>query len=171
MTLSSASMFTRNGRLRVKAGALLTLLALPLSASVTTAWEMTSYADFIKGKFTGISLSREGRLTLAPKIDTVFSSDQPVIWSVAQGPDGVLYAATGHRGRIYRIDKTGKSSLYWTADQPEIFAITVDTSGAVYAGTSPDGKVYRIENGKAAEFFDPQAKYIWSLAGATDGSL
>jgi hypothetical protein len=147
------------------------LLALPAAASVTTAWEMTSYADFIKGKFTGISLSREGRLTLAPKIDTVFTSDQPVIWSVAQGPDGLLYAATGHRGRIYRIDKTGKSSLYWTAEQPEIFAIAVDTSGALYAGTSPDGKVYRIENGKATEYFDPQARYIWSLAGASDGSL
>jgi hypothetical protein len=147
------------------------LLALPAWPSVTTAWEMTSYADFIKGKFSGISLSREGRLTLAPKIDTVFSSDQPVIWSVAQGPDGVLYAATGHRGRVYRIDKTGKSSLYWTAEQPEIFAIAVDTSGAVYAGTSPDGKVYRIENGKATEYFDPQSRYIWALAGAADGSL
>jgi hypothetical protein len=132
---------------------------------------MNSYADFIKGKFSGISLSREGRLTLAPKIDTVFSSDQPVIWSVAQGPDGLLYAATGHRGRIYRIDKTGKSTLYWTAEQPEIFAIAVDTSGAVYAGTSPDGKVYRIENGKATEYFDPKSRYIWALAGAADGVL
>jgi hypothetical protein len=147
------------------------MCCLPLAASVTTTWEMTSYADYIKGKFSGISLSREGRLTLAPKIDTIFSSDQPVIWSVAQGPGGVLYAATGHRGRIYRIDKTGKSTLYWTAEQPEIFAIAVDTSGAVYAGTSPDGKVYRIENGKATEYFDPQSRYIWALAGATDGSL
>jgi hypothetical protein len=151
--------------------AALLALAFPAAASTTTAWELTSYADFIKGKFAGISLSREGRLTLAPKVDTVFTSDQPVIWSVAQGPDGTLYAATGHRGRIYRIDKTGKSGLYWTAEQPEIFAIAVDTSGAVYAGTSPEGKVYRIENGKAAEYFDPKARYIWALAGASDGSL
>src|SRR5438132_14139676 len=57
-------------------------------ASGTTAWEMTSYNDFIKGKFSGISLSREGRLTLAPQIDTVFSSDQPVIWAVAPAPAG-----------------------------------------------------------------------------------
>jgi hypothetical protein len=132
---------------------------------------MTSYADFIKGKFNGISLSREGRLSLAPKIDTVFSSDQPVIWAAAQAPDGSLYAATGHRGRVYRIDKSGKSTLYWTADQPEIFAIAVDNAGAVYAGTSPDGKVYRIENGKATAYFDPQARYIWSLAGGADGVL
>jgi len=156
-------------RLRVSAPIL--CLCFSAAASTTTAWELTSYADFIKGKFSGISLSREGRLTLAPKVDTVFTSDQPVIWSVAQGPDGVLYAATGHRGRIYRIDKTGKSTLYWTAEQPEIFAITVDTSGAVYAGTSPDGKVYRIENGKGVEYFDPKSRYIWALAGGTDGSL
>jgi hypothetical protein len=132
---------------------------------------MNSYTDFIKGKFNGISLSREGRLSLAPKVDTVFTSDQPVIWAVAQGRDGSLYAATGHRGRIYKIDKTGKSNLYWTATEPEIFAMTVDTSGAVYAGTSPDGKVYRIENGKATEYFAPQTRYIWSLAGGADGAL
>ena len=41
----------------------------------------------------------------------------------------------------------------------------------VYAGTSPDGKVYRIENGKATEYFAPQAKYIWSLAVGPDGAL
>ena len=162
--------------LRLRSGTCLTavlrLLLVPaLFASGTATWEMTSYADFVKGKFTGISLSREGRLTLAPKIDTVFTSDQPVIWAVAQASDGTLYAATGHRGRIYRIDKTGKSSLYWTAEQPEIFAITVDTSGVVYAGTSPDGKVYRIENGKAAEYFNPHSRYIWSLAGSADGVL
>ena len=60
------------------------VLALSLWASGTTAWEMTSYNDFVKGRFEGISLSREGRLSLAPKIETVFTSDQPVIWSVAQ---------------------------------------------------------------------------------------
>src|ERR1051325_7556441 len=155
----------------LRVSALNALISVSLSASTTTAWEMTSYTDFIKGKFQGISLSREGRLSLAPKVDTVFSSDQPVIWAVAQAPDGTLYAATGHRGRIYRIDKAGKSTLYWTAEQPEIFAIAVDTSGAVYAGTSPDGKIYRIENGKATEYFDPKARYIWSLAGGKDGVL
>ena len=142
-----------------------------LFASGTTAWEMNSYADFIRGRFEGVSLSRDGRLSLAPQIETVFTSDQPVVWSVAQAPDGVLYAATGHRGRIYRIDKSGKSSLLWTAEQPEIFALTVDRTGVLYAGTSPDGKVYRIENGKATEYFAPKARYIWSLAAAPNGVL
>ncbi|HXI43431.1 MAG TPA: hypothetical protein VNH83_25850, partial [Bryobacteraceae bacterium] len=142
-----------------------------IKASSTTAWEMNSYQDFIRGRFQGISLTREGRLALAPRIQSIFSSDQPVVWGVAPAPDGSVYVATGHRGRLYRIDKSGKSTLVWTADQPEIFAIVTDTNGAIYAATSPDGKIYRIENGKATEYFAPQAKYIWSLVMTQDGTL
>ena len=153
------------------AATLLAVLAPSLSASGTATWEMNSYTDFVRGRFEGISLSREGRLSLSPKVETLFTSDQPVIWSVAQAPDGTLYAATGHRGRVYRIGRDGRSSLLWTAEQPEIFAIAVDRAGAIYAGTSPDGKVYRIENGKATEYFAPKARYIWTLAVGADGVL
>ena len=146
-------------------------LAPALFASGTAAWEMNSYNDFIRGRFDGVSLSREGRLSLAPQLDTVFASDQPVVWGVAQGPDGSLYAATGHHGRVYRIDRSGKVTLLWTAEQPEVFAIAVDRAGVLYAGASPDGKVYRIENGMATEYFAPKARYIWSLASAGNGVL
>jgi len=107
----------------------------------------------------------------------VFSSGQPTIWSIARAPDGSIYAGTGHRGRVYQITASGadtlvwSSKLIWTSDQPEIFAVAVDPSGVVYAATSPEGKVYRIEKGKASEFFAPQAKYIWALAFAKDGTL
>jgi hypothetical protein len=151
--------------------AVLAVAAPALLASGTAAWEMNSYLDFIRGRFDGVSLSRDGRLSLAPKLDTVFSSDQSVIWSVAQAPDGSLYAATGHRGRVYRIDRAGQSSLIWTAEQPEVFAIAVDRDGVLFAGTSPDGSVYRIENGKATEYFAPKARYIWSLSISRDGTL
>jgi hypothetical protein len=150
----------------------LALALAPLAlASGTATWEMNSYADFIKGRFSGISLGRDGRVSLAPKVDPVFASDQPSIWSIARGPDGTLYAATGNRGRVYKIDVAGKSTLLWTAEQPEVFAIAVDRKGVVYAGTSPDGAVYRIEDGKATEYFAPQSRYIWSLAAGPDGAL
>src|SRR5947209_18392779 len=85
-------------------------------ASGTTAWEMNTYQDFVRGRFQGVSLSRDGRLMLAPKLETLFSSDQPVIWSVAEAPDGSVYVGTGHRGRLYRIDKSGKSTMVWSAE-------------------------------------------------------
>jgi hypothetical protein len=132
---------------------------------------MNSYADFIGGRFKGVSLGRDGRVSLAPSLDALFAPDQPAIWSIARGPDGSLYAATGNRGRVYKIDSAGNSTLLWTAPQPEVFAVAVDRQGAVYAGTSPDGAVYKLETGKAAEFFAPKARYIWSLAAAPDGAL
>ncbi|HEV2687099.1 MAG TPA: hypothetical protein VGV35_01055 [Bryobacteraceae bacterium] len=157
---------------RFRPGAISCLLAiLPLQAATTTTWEMNAYQDFLKGRFHGVSLDRDGKLTLAPKLDTIFSSGQPAIWSLVQAPDGSLYAGTGHRGRVYRIDAAGASTLVWTSDEPEVFALAVDSRGVLYAGSSPDGKVYRIEKGKATEFFAPKAKYIWSLAFAADGSL
>lgn len=154
-----------------RAAALAAFAAAVALASGTQVWEMNTYGDFSRGRFAGISLSREGQLSLAPKMETIFASGQPVIWSVARGSGGVLYAATGHRGRVYQIDRAGKSSLLWTAEQPEVFAIAADNAGGVYAGTSPDGKVYRIRNGKAEEYFAPGARYIWSLAVGPDGVL
>ncbi len=152
-------------------GLALGLIASALWGSSTTTWEMTSYSDFLKGRFSGVSLTRDGRLMLAPKLETLFASEQPVIWSIARAQDGTLYAGTGHKGRVYRIDSTGKSALLWSADQPEVFAVAVDAKGAVFAGTSPDGKVYRIENGKAEEYYATRAKYIWALTFGPDGAL
>ena len=145
--------------------------SLSLPAATSTTWEMNTYQDFLKGRFDGVSLDHDGKLTLAPKLETVFSSGQPVIWSVAAGPDGSFYTGTGHRGRVYHVSAAGVSTLVWTADEPEVFAVAVDSAGVLYAATSPDGKVYRIEKGKAAEVFAPKAKYIWALAFAKDGSL
>src|SRR3954466_804988 len=91
--------------------ALYTTLASAAFASGTATWELNSYADFIRGRFNGLSLSREGRISLAPQVDPLFTSDQPVIWAVSQAANGVLYAATGHRGRLYRVESATKSSL------------------------------------------------------------
>jgi len=153
-----------------RAGLMLACAAASFAATTAT-WEMTGYQDFLRGRINGLSLTRDGRLMLGSKLDTLFDSGQPQIWSIANAPDGSLYMGTGHRGRLYKLDAAGKSSLVWTSDQSEIFAVAVDSKGVVYAGTSPDGSVYRIENGKAIEYFSPGARYIWALKAAADGSL
>jgi hypothetical protein len=149
----------------------LAFCGVQLFGATTTTWELNTYQDFIKGRFQGIALDRDGRLSLAPKLQDVFDSGQPVIWSVAQAPDGSIYAGTGHRGRLYKMSPGGTTALVWSSDQPEIFAVAVDAKGIVYAATSPDGKVYRIDQGKAVEVYAPAAKYIWSLTTAKDGAL
>ena len=155
----------------VSAAAIVLLCAPAVRAASTAAWEMNTYQDFVRGRFQGVALSRDGRLTLAPRLDTVFSSDQPVVWSAVRSADGSIYVATGHRGRVFRIDASGKSTLLWTAPQPEVFALALDAKGVLYAASSPEGRVWRIAGGAATEYFNPGSRYIWSLAAASDGSL
>jgi len=150
----------------------LAALVVPSVAATTAVWEMNTYNDFVRGKLIGLSLNRDGKLALAPRLETIFSPDQPQVWALARASDGSIYVGTGHRGRVYRIDPKGSASVLWTSDQPEVFALAVDSKGMIYAGTSPDGKIYRIEpNGKATEYFAPSAKYIWALQVGLDGAL
>lgn len=149
----------------------LLLAAVSVHAASPGAWELSTFTDFVKGAFDGVSLGRDGRLSVAPALNALFTSGQQAIWTLATAPDGATYAATGHRGRVFRVEPSGVSRLIWTADRPEVFALAVDGRGVLYAGTSPNGKIWRIENGQATEYFDPQAKYIWALTVASDGAL
>ncbi|MCU0245375.1 MAG: hypothetical protein MUC42_02305 [Bryobacter sp.] len=149
----------------------LALVAAPLGAATSTAWEMNNWQDFIKGKFRGLVLTRDGALRLGPKRTEILNTEQAAVWSVARAADGTLYLGTGHRGRIYKVDPAGKATVYWTAPEPEVFALALDARGVLFAGTSPDGKIYRIENGAAKEYFAPKSRYIWALAFDTKGVL
>lgn len=140
-------------------------------AGSSSVWESNTYHDFLKGRFVGVSLTRDGRLTLAPRLETIAETGEAGVWSLAAAPEGTVYFSTGHRGRVYRWKPGEKPALVWSAPQPEVFALALGSSGVLYAGSSPDGKIWKIENGKAAEFFDPGEKYIWALAAAPDGSI
>lgn len=156
-------------RLRVPV-ALWLAARLCLAGSAAT-WESNTYSDFLKGRFLGVSLTRDGRLTLAPRLETIAETGEAGVWSLAAAADGAVYFSTGHRGRVYRWKPGEKPALLWSAPQPEVFALALDAKGALYAASSPDGKIWRIENGKAEEYFDPKEKYIWALCAAGDGAL
>lgn len=149
----------------------LAALASLAYAGSSAAWESNTYQDFLKGRFTGISLTRDGRLTLAPALETLAATGEAGVWSVVAAADGTLYFATGHRGRVYQLKPGGQPALLWTAPLPEVFALALDGRGRLYAAASPKGKIYRIENGKAEEFFNPGATYVWALAAGPDGAV
>lgn len=149
------------------------VLALVSSAcaATSTAWETTGFSDFLKGRLSGLSLTSDGTLQLGLSIHFAAALNQPALWSLAAGPNGSIYASTGHQGKVLRITPDGKSSAVWSADQTEIFAVCVDPKGVLYAGSSPNGGVYRIENGKAREIWHSPEKYIWAIQSASDGTL
>src|SRR5438132_10220085 len=148
------------------------LLAIPLFAVVPQFWEIRTHDDFRKGKLTNLSLTTDDELVLAPKYQAVFNTEQTLIWSAVADSKGNVYVGTGHDGKIYKVDPSGKGSMIADLAELDVLALAVDSKDVLYAGTSPDGKVYRIDaGGTAREFFDPKAKYIWSLVFDRQGRL
>lgn len=145
--------------------------ALPVCAATTTSWQVSGFGDFLKGRLSGLSLSFDGSLTPGPSIAWQAQLDQPAAWALIPGPDGSLYAASGHNGKVLQISASGKATVLWSAPQAEVFALCSGGAGIIYAGTSPNGAVYRIQNGSAHEIWRSPVKYIWSLASAPDGSI
>jgi sugar lactone lactonase YvrE len=146
-------------------------VALALSAATSTAWEVAGFTDFLKGRLSGLSLTADGILRPGPVVRSQTPLDQPALWSLASAPDGTIYAATGHQGKVFRIAPGGDVSVVWSAEQTEVFAICVTAKGVLYAGSSPNGGVYRIANGNAQEIWHSPAKYIWGIQSAPDGTL
>ncbi len=153
----------------------LTLISLFITtafAGEPVVWEINSRSEVLKGEARGVSITDNGVVTLAPRLDRVFDTEQPYIWSTAVDAAGNLYLGTGHDGKLFRVTADGRGSLLYKAAELDVTALAVAKDGALFAATSPDGKVYRVtSDGKAEVYFDPVDKYIWSLAVMPDGSL
>ncbi|MDQ3013672.1 MAG: hypothetical protein M3X11_23575, partial [Acidobacteriota bacterium] len=147
-------------------------LIFAVSASGPVFWRVNTRAEVEKGDAQGVSIADSGAITLAPSLLEAFDTKQAYIWSAASDAAGNIYLGTGHEGRVFKVDASGKGSLLYKTSELDVMALAVDTRGNVYAGTSPDGKIYRITpNGEAKVFFEPKAKYIWSLAFDGQGRL
>lgn len=146
--------------------------SLTINASEPSIWSVNSRADVLKGDADGVSIGDNGEISLAPKLTEVFKTDQSYVWSSAIDAKGNVFLGTGSDGKIFKIDASGKGTLFYDSPELNVAAIAIGKSGEIYAGTSPDGKVYRIDaSGNATVFFEPKEKYIWSLAVLNDGSL
>ncbi|HEX2491584.1 MAG TPA: hypothetical protein VHR27_19400 [Blastocatellia bacterium] len=142
------------------------------SAGGPIFWRVNTRAEIERGDARGVSIADNGALTLAPALIEVFDSKQAYIWSAAADKAGNIYLGTGHEGRVFKVDPSGKGTLLYKTSELDVMALAVDQQGNVYAGTSPDGKIYRIApNGEAKVFFEPKTKYIWSLAFDGQGRL
>ncbi len=148
------------------------ILAVSLQAVVPQKWELRTKDDFLKGKFDGISVSNDGVLALAPKIEPTAAPTEEFYLSLVVTPDGVTYLGTGHGGKVYRIGKDGKADLYFQTPEMDVTCLALDRKGVLYAGTSPNGKIYKItDKAKGDEFFNPAEKYIWDLLFMESGVL
>ena len=141
-------------------------------AALPTFWQVSTEADFLRGEVENLSIDSYGRLTLGPTSTPVYESSAPFIWTAITLPDGSMYAGSGNEGQVYRIDSTGKGSVFFDSEELEVHAIAPAPAGGVYVGTSPQGRIYRVDaTGKSSVFFDPDDRYIWSLAVDRSGNV
>src|SRR5688572_30462887 len=141
-------------------------------AALPTFWQVSTEADFLRGEVENLSIDSYGRLTLGPTSTPVYESSAPFIWTVVTAPDGSVYAGSGNEGQVYRIDGSGKGSVFFDAEELEVHAIAPAAGGGIYVASSPNGKIYKVDAaGKGAVFFDPADRYIWSLAVDRAGNV
>lgn len=143
-----------------------------VSAAGPVFWRVNTRAEVEKGDAQGVSIADNGTITLAPELAEVFDTKQAYVWSAVADNAGNVYLGTGHEGRVFKVDASGKGSLLYKTSELDVMALAVDARGNVYAGSSPDGKIYRITPaGEAKVFFEPKTKYIWSLVFDAQGRL
>ncbi|HRH43182.1 MAG TPA: hypothetical protein PKY82_16240, partial [Pyrinomonadaceae bacterium] len=143
-----------------------------ISAAEPTIWTVNTRVEILKGDAKGVLIDDTGTISLAPKLNEVFNTQQSYVWSSVADNAGNVYLGTGNDGKIFKVDAGGKGSLFTDLAELDVSALAIGKDGSLYAGTSPDGKVYRIDaSGKADVYFDCPDKYIWSLAVLNDGSL
>jgi hypothetical protein len=164
-------MSRRSAHLLLTASCVLLTAVLARGASATF-WTVATQAEFLKGDAASISIDSDGRLALGPAVEQIAETSAPVLWSLVAAGDGGFFAGSGNEGKVFRIERDGRTRVFFDAGELQVHALTAAPNGALYAGTSPDGKVYRIgADGTATVFFDPDDKYIWALATDTRGIL
>src|ERR1700684_1212444 len=149
---------------------------VPAFAVDTRTWTQADLTGFDKGTLTGLSISSEGKMTLAPAAKEMFDASTPFLSAVARDSKGNIYTGGGGLGatkaKLFAVDPKGTVKTLAELDGIAIQAIAIDAMDRVYAATSPDGKVFRVSAaGNTEVFYDPKSKYIWAMAFDKAGNL
>lgn len=86
-------------------------------------------------------------------VEKVADLPEGQVFSLLFLPDHTLLAGVGGtRGAIYRVEPSGKVTIFWqAADVRYVWSIVRDADGSIFAGTGSDGEIYRLSaDGKQA---------------------
>ncbi len=146
--------------------------AVAVFAGAPGFWQAATQADFLRGEVDQLSIDEHGRLTLGPELQRVHDGGVPFVWTLLPAPDGSVFLGTGNDGKVIRVDRAGKGTVFYDSSELEVHALATAPNGQLYVGTSPDGRIYRVDaQGRAETFFDPEDKYIWSIVVDRTGAV
>jgi len=134
-------------------------------------WVQTDADDFAKGKIDGSAIRSDGVLCLSPKWQQKAVLPDFYTFCLYAAPDGTMYAGTGSRARVYRLDDDGPKLLLDTREFA-VHSIAAAPDGSLITGTSPNGKIYRIApDGETSLLCDLDEDYVWCLMPDSDGGF
>ena len=83
-----------------------------------------------------------------------------------------LFAGTGAEGKVFHIEPSGASSIYYRTDDPFVVSLALAPDGAVLAGTSGKGLLYRIAAaGRATVLYDFPGDDVHAIATGPGGTV
>lgn len=156
----------------LSASLLLTTCSTLHAAKVET-WRHDTPSSFAKAKAERVVVSDAGRVHLGREVAPLAAGlDAAHVWDLIRLETGVVYAATGDAGKVFRREGQGGWSVAFDADDTQVFSLAALPDGRVVAGTGPSGQVVDLTDPKhPASVPDPDVKYIWDLAADRDGNL
>jgi outer membrane protein assembly factor BamB len=151
------------------------LLAGPAWAVKPATWVHDQPKDFSAGELKNVVVSSQGEVMLSRESKTLLDAAKQAetINALAQSEDGVIYAASGPNGHIFRI-KGDNADTFATLPDGNVFSLVFAKDGRLLAGTGGEkAKIYAIDaKGKATVFFEPSgAKYVWAMARGPKGEI
>lgn len=103
---------------------------------------------------------------------TFYTAPEPEVQALVFGPDGRLFAASNPEGKVYAIDKAGKSTVFFDPEERYIWALAFDAQGRLWVSTGGEGKIYRVDaKGQGASILTSQDSHVTSLAIAPGGGI
>ncbi len=142
-------------------------------------WSHTTDADFKAGAFDNVVATNLGDLKLSRRIKVLLEQDPQVssVYSMARTGDGTVYAATGPRGIVLRIQDGLVERALTLGQTTNLLSILAMDDGTLLLGTGGDrGRVLKVDpkqpKAKPVEIFSsPDVQYIWDMRRAPDGML
>jgi hypothetical protein len=147
--------------------------------------QATVMADTKESAVNALAVDRSGVVYAATTSGRIYrvAGGKAEVFATLPGVDSVLalvldkagtglFAGTGSEGKIFHVEPSGSSSLYYKTDDPFVVSLAVAPDGAVLAGTSGKGLLYRIASaGHASVLFDFPGEDVHAIATGPAGNL
>ena len=154
------------------AAALVLAACTAAHAASSGIWTQYGAETFIRGELENISLTNDGVMKLGLNSHSIMESTEPYIWSVVQGPKGILYAGSGNKAILYQITPDGQARELAMLPGIGITSLAVDKKGNIYAGIFPTGEVYKLDKTGTRELLTSlPARFVWALDFDAQGNL